>query len=689
MIRLPVIWTLCLLIAAGAAHGQSRGLAEFDDEVKLGKYYALIFAADVYEQWPDLINPINDARTLGDELQTSYGFEVELVENPSQEMILSKVRDYAERTYEDNDHLLIFYAGHGKYDEIDGEGYIVSADSRLDDETNLSYIPYSQLRTRVNNIPNKHLLMVLDACFGGTFDTRVRGNDPYAGGTRSDFLARKLRFQTRRYITSGGKEYVPDGRPGQHSPFMRRMLEALRSYGGRDGILTLGEVQTALDYVEPLPITGEFGDNEPGSDFLFIARSSEDPSEPAVPLTVAEETNEEAEDAPEQTDPETEAERATEEPASDGEAASEAPPEENLEQEAPETETAAEAVDPSAAPQEAAEQADPVRDAPEAQEDAGATEPDEAVPPADPGVVTEENGDAQSPEATTEEAVEQADPDVEAEDETAQEAANVEAQDEAPPAEASRPESAVEKLLREAESSFETGLAQSDTSAEAEGAFREASALLTQIKQLLDEQVGDDSTAADPVVDSIYVATTGTFSDHVRVSMEYARDKVPPQRRQSPLYQEATSIEARALQFHGARLYIKAASLFDEARAKYQEAAAAEVAEAEVPPALEGAINGFAETLKITLETEDAGTMGALFYRNRDWRAFFETASDITAVIRPGPVQMADNSATVLVEADLSYQTADGQPQQETLKHLWTLKKMGDDWMPIKVVLQQ
>ena len=73
----------------------------------------------------------------------------------------------------------------------------------------------------------------------------------YAGVTRSAFLARKLRFTTRRYITSGGKEYVPDGRPGQHSPFMRRLLEALRSYGGSDGILTLGEIQIGLDYVVP------------------------------------------------------------------------------------------------------------------------------------------------------------------------------------------------------------------------------------------------------------------------------------------------------------------------------------------------------------------------------------------------------------------------------------------------------
>ena len=174
----------------------------------------------------------------------------------------------------------------------------------------------------------------------------------------------------------------------------------------------------------------------------------------------------------------------------------------------------------------------------------------------------------------------------------------------------------------------------------------------------------------------------------MRSQMEYARDNVPPERRQSPLYQEAAAIEARALQLQGARVYLKAASLFDEAHTLYQKAAA-EVVKEEVPPALEQAINSFAETLKVSLETEDAGTMSAMFYRGRDWRAFFETSGEITAVVRPGPVQVTGKTSTVLIEADLTYQNAEGQPEQETLKHLWTIKNMGGDWIPTKVVAQQ
>jgi hypothetical protein len=77
---------------------------------------------------------------------------------------------------------------------------------------------------------------------------------------------------TRKYLTSGSKEYVPDGRPGEHSPFARKLLDALRNYGGDDKILTLEEISTYVEKVSPQPRLGEFGINEPGSDFLFMVK---------------------------------------------------------------------------------------------------------------------------------------------------------------------------------------------------------------------------------------------------------------------------------------------------------------------------------------------------------------------------------------------------------------------------------
>lgn len=241
-----------------------------------GKNFALFIGIDQYDSWPRLANPVTDARTVADELRKSYGFQTEVVEGLTQTAILSLLRKYASRKYGDDDQLLIFFAGHGQFDSILGDGYLVAKDSRLRDDVKTSYIAHSTLRTILNNVPCKHILFVADACFGGTFDPLIaandRGDDEYSQLTKTEFIARKMKYKTRRFLTSGGKEYVSDGRVGEHSPFTRRFLEALRSYGGKDGILTLAEISAYLERLRPEPRMGEFGTNEPGSDFIFIAR---------------------------------------------------------------------------------------------------------------------------------------------------------------------------------------------------------------------------------------------------------------------------------------------------------------------------------------------------------------------------------------------------------------------------------
>ncbi len=240
--------------------------------------YALLFGTDEYDEWSNLFNPVKDAQTIAEELETNYGFKTEVVLNATTSEIMAKLREYATKSYQEKDQLFIFFAGHGQFDEIFTEGYLVGKDSKLNDPGKTSYISHSTLRTVINNIPCEHIFLTLDACFGGTFDPLVarsgsRGaDDMYQDITRSEFIERRLRFKTRKYVTSGGKQYVADGRPGGHSPFARKFLQALRDYGGQDRILTLQELQGYLLNLKMEPHAGEFGDNEPGSDFVFVAR---------------------------------------------------------------------------------------------------------------------------------------------------------------------------------------------------------------------------------------------------------------------------------------------------------------------------------------------------------------------------------------------------------------------------------
>ncbi|MFC2124525.1 caspase family protein [Bacteroidota bacterium] len=239
--------------------------------------FALLFATDEYDEWTNLSNPVFDAETIGNDLRDNYGFQVEIVKNATRSDLLAKIKEYSTKSYLEHDQLLIFFAGHGQFDEAFGAGYVVCKDTEKNDPGKASYVPHSTLRDVINNIRVNHIYLVMDVCFGGTFDPLIakagfRGEENFNLMTHQEFIKKKLQYRTRRYLTSGGKQYVPDGTPGAHSPFARSFLEALRNYGGQDKILTSQELLTYMDRLIPEPRTGEFGSNEPGSDFIFVAK---------------------------------------------------------------------------------------------------------------------------------------------------------------------------------------------------------------------------------------------------------------------------------------------------------------------------------------------------------------------------------------------------------------------------------
>lgn len=246
--------------------------------------YALLFGVNSYEHfdpWHKLNNPIPDAEAIRDELTNKYGFDVELVGDPNRDTVLTKINEYAEKEYNENDQLLIFFAGHGYFDETkdDGIGYLVASDTLPPDADRgkSTYISHGDLRGRIEKIGCEHIFLMIDACFSGTFDPTVQQFNRGRSASRipnnvskKEYIKQTLAYKSRWYLTSGGKEYVSDGTPNQHSPFTRRILDAFRSGGGQHGILTLDDIRRYVEKATPQPRAGEFGSNAPGSNFLFI-----------------------------------------------------------------------------------------------------------------------------------------------------------------------------------------------------------------------------------------------------------------------------------------------------------------------------------------------------------------------------------------------------------------------------------
>jgi len=274
-----------------------------------GRSYALLIATDVYDSWTTLQNPILDAETIGSLLHNTYGFEVEILRDPTRAEVLTKLQDYQQKSYKAADQLLLFIAGHGQYSEYFDDGFLVTRDSpaTVEPQTDGNFLPHGALFKIINKIPCEHILLVLDACFSGQLwdaappafranavwrsELRVASLNPsriferstfaipplilgqtlYADVSDFEFIDRKLKGKTRRLFTSGGKVYVPDGDPGEHSPFAARFIEALESKGVNDRILTTDEIYSFLERAKPEPRRGLFT-ADGAADFVFVAQ---------------------------------------------------------------------------------------------------------------------------------------------------------------------------------------------------------------------------------------------------------------------------------------------------------------------------------------------------------------------------------------------------------------------------------
>lgn len=236
----------------------------------------LIFATDRYDNWSPLVNPIFDGRTIGKILKEQYGFQVEIVENPTQAQVLDKLAEYASKKYKPLDQLMIFFAGHGVYNETLKEGFVVTRESLPSDPGGSSFLRHSTIRSTLDKNPCEHVLLVMDVCFGGSFDEvaglRNAEADIYQDASQAEIIARKLQYKTRKYLTSGGKEYVSDGVAGKHSPFAKRLIESLLTRGGNDGMLTISELFSAIEVSKTAPKWGSFGTDKNGSEFIFVVK---------------------------------------------------------------------------------------------------------------------------------------------------------------------------------------------------------------------------------------------------------------------------------------------------------------------------------------------------------------------------------------------------------------------------------
>lgn len=170
------------------------------------RFYALIIGVQAYSDQTiaNLDNPIRDAKRLRDVLLDSYTFDQEhtlLLENPDRKKILSTF-DKLANTLKESDNLLVFYAGHGYWDEKNEQGYWWPSDAA--ENSRSQWISNSDIRDAIKSLSAKHVLLIADACFGGSiFKSRGKSNAFAA-------INKLYEKPSRKAMTSGNLTVTPD-----------------------------------------------------------------------------------------------------------------------------------------------------------------------------------------------------------------------------------------------------------------------------------------------------------------------------------------------------------------------------------------------------------------------------------------------------------------------------------------------
>jgi len=236
-------------------------------DISLAKYFALVIAVEEYDDpnISDLDNPIDDAQRFINTIASRYTFEQEninFLKNPSKADIIGTLHKMrSELGSEDN--LLIYYAGHGHYDEEMKTGYWLPSDAGRDNP--VDWLPNTDLTNYLNVLKTKHTLLIADACFsGGIFKTRAAFNNALE-------VEKLYSLNSRKAMTSGALSEVPD-----KSQFVHYLIQNLKDNSKK----YMTSEQLYMDIKTPVINNSDnvpqFGTiqkvGDEGGDFIFIRR---------------------------------------------------------------------------------------------------------------------------------------------------------------------------------------------------------------------------------------------------------------------------------------------------------------------------------------------------------------------------------------------------------------------------------
>ena len=215
--------------------------------------YALIIGINKYESIKRLNYAVKDAKFMKSVLMHDYNFKKENItllinENATYSKIRSEFSKIS-KLADVNDRVLIYFAGHGQTMDLPGggeKGYLLPYEVILDD-LYLTGLPMDELKNIALISKAKHILYLIDACYGGMAAIGTRGLNPES---TSNYIHKITKNPSRQVITAGGRdEEVIEKPEWGHSAFTKNIRTALK-FGNADynddNVITANELYLYL-----------------------------------------------------------------------------------------------------------------------------------------------------------------------------------------------------------------------------------------------------------------------------------------------------------------------------------------------------------------------------------------------------------------------------------------------------------
>ena len=224
------------------------GLALTTDDI-YDNSWALIIGINKYENVQKLNYAVDDAESIKDILINSFDFPEEnvslLINEEATKQNIIKSFSKITKDAEANDRVIVFFAGHGETMDLPGggeKGYLIPVEGDSKD-LYVTAIPMDELNQISLMSKAKHMLYLVDACYGGIAAVGSRGLSP---NKSSNFINKVAKFQSRQVITAGGRgEKVIEKAEWGHSAFTLNIIRGLQDGAADmnyDGYITANEL---------------------------------------------------------------------------------------------------------------------------------------------------------------------------------------------------------------------------------------------------------------------------------------------------------------------------------------------------------------------------------------------------------------------------------------------------------------